>query len=142
MRWLLWYARTLWCHHTWTYDEADWTRRQVYESGLTLNASGIMVSATCTKCGWHRTYVKEGETGMSRAQCDHCGHVWSTTASPNDTEGHWLSAKAIEDLDCAVDTNEGELSVMEWIDEHGPSVDRCPHCHQFSLVCEAGHSTD
>ncbi len=60
MRWLLWYLRSLTCRHTWTYDEADWTRRQVYESGLTVNASGITVSATCTKCGWHRTYQKWG----------------------------------------------------------------------------------
>lgn len=44
-------------------DEAEWTRRRVYESGRTLNASGLVVSATCTQCGWHRTYQKWGNRG-------------------------------------------------------------------------------
>jgi hypothetical protein len=60
MRWLLWYGRTLWCHHAWTYDEVDWTRKRVYVSGKTMNANGTTVSATCTRCGWHRAYQKWG----------------------------------------------------------------------------------
>ena len=74
---------------------------------------------------------------MSRAQCDHCGHVWSTTSSPNDTEGQWLSEKQVEWVDFLFT---GQIleggSLTEWIMRHGVSADRCPQCHQMTVTGE------
>ena len=74
---------------------------------------------------------------MSRDQCDHCGHVWSTTSSPNDTEGQWLSEKQVEWVDFLFT---GQIleggSLTEWIMRHGVSADRCPQCHQMTVTGE------
>ena len=58
MRWLIWYGRSLWCRHTWEYEESDYDWRRTYASGLTRHFTGTRVSATCTQCGWHRSYEK------------------------------------------------------------------------------------
>ena len=71
---------------------------------------------------------------MSRSKCDHCGHVWSTTATPNGTQGYWLSDLATEGLESVRERPDFDLG--EYLHDHAPYVDRCPGCHQFSLVCE------
>lgn len=63
MRWLVFWLRSIFCAHAWKYEEAEC---DVYypnhfdpttKSGY-LEGSHTRVSATCTKCGWHRSYKK------------------------------------------------------------------------------------
>lgn len=49
MRWLVFYFRSLFCDHVWDYSQMDMT---------SFLRDGPMVSATCDKCGWHRSYWK------------------------------------------------------------------------------------
>jgi len=53
MRWLIYYLRSAFCEHTWERAEEFCT-----ENEGDSKVSGIKVSATCTKCGWHRKYWK------------------------------------------------------------------------------------
>jgi hypothetical protein len=51
MKWLVQYFREAFCTHAWTTEEAEYA--YVFWGGDT-----VRVSATCTKCGYHRVYDK------------------------------------------------------------------------------------
>lgn len=53
MRWLIWYIRSLFCSH-------EFEREQMMAKTTTeiRTIQGFRVSATCKKCGWHRSYWK------------------------------------------------------------------------------------
>jgi hypothetical protein len=55
MRWLIWYIRSCFCKHVFKYDEVSKATR-TYGAGAFQN--GPMISATCSKCGYHRSYWK------------------------------------------------------------------------------------
>lgn len=69
---------------------------------------------------------------MSREQCPKCKHVFSTTASPNDNEGYWLTDVAIDRLEFDM-TNEN-LVLLEWLDNNAHQAIRCPQCKEISIV--------
>lgn len=50
MRWIIYYFRQCFCKHDWDYSEVTWVQG--------TNAGRTIVSATCNKCGWHRSYPK------------------------------------------------------------------------------------
>lgn len=54
MRNLIWHIRSLFCKHDWKYEESSWTGYNIFGQ----KSSGYIVSATCEKCGWHRSYEK------------------------------------------------------------------------------------
>lgn len=56
MTWIIWTIRNWFCKHEFEREE----REVKYHDGDPENivAIKIMVSATCTKCGWHRRYRK------------------------------------------------------------------------------------
>lgn len=72
MRWIIRWFRSLLCKHSWNTKE---TKLAIYrrltegerieqlitheESGPRFDRMETEVSATCTKCGWHREYVKD-----------------------------------------------------------------------------------
>ena len=55
MIYLAWIFRSMFCKHTFEYEEIDSVVRDY--SGNEVK-SGVKVSATCEKCGWHRKYWK------------------------------------------------------------------------------------
>lgn len=57
LTWLVWHVRRMWCRHKWTYAEASYVHRRSSSSG-TEEYNNVVVSATCTQCGWHRSYNK------------------------------------------------------------------------------------
>lgn len=69
MRWLVWYFRSLFCKHTWEVVEQDyktWRKPDIKEAIMVPEIKKYgereitLVSATCKKCGWHRSYSKFG----------------------------------------------------------------------------------
>ena len=54
MRWLIWYIRSCFCKHEFKLEE-NCAEYKWYNGG---NQSGKMISATCSKCGYHRSYWK------------------------------------------------------------------------------------
>jgi hypothetical protein len=54
MRWLINYIRSCFCNHEWKFEEC----RYQYSTDYGSERNGIKVSATCEKCGWHRSYWK------------------------------------------------------------------------------------
>lgn len=67
MRWLIWYFRSLICKHEWRLEEQNfqtWRKPDVTEHILApeIRRYGerdvTLISATCKKCGWHRSYSK------------------------------------------------------------------------------------
>ena len=54
MTWLAWKVRTMFCKHEWECEERDF----VSIRGSGGRREGPRVSATCAKCGWHRSYWK------------------------------------------------------------------------------------
>jgi len=59
MRWLFWSLRSLFCEHEWEREEEIHS----YHSSAPFTEYNLVsrktvVSATCTKCGWHRSYKK------------------------------------------------------------------------------------
>lgn len=69
MRWIFWYLRSLFCKHVWqTAEQAytTWRRPDIEDRILAPEVERvgerhiIRVSATCKKCGWHRSYSKFG----------------------------------------------------------------------------------
>ncbi len=56
MRWLINYFRSAFCKHDWEREEMF--AKQMDEFGFETGFSSIMVSATCKKCGWHKSYWK------------------------------------------------------------------------------------
>jgi ribosomal protein L37E len=54
MRWLVWWFRSLFCAHSFEREEARVECHQ-WDGG---KQAYTVVSATCTKCGWHRSYRK------------------------------------------------------------------------------------
>ena len=69
MRWLFWYFRSLFCNHDWEREALKfetWRAPDVEERMLAPEIKRydekdvIRVSATCKKCGWHRSYSKFG----------------------------------------------------------------------------------
>lgn len=53
MRWLINYLRSVFCKHEWKHEEIFAKIND--EFGKT---EGPRVSATCEKCGWHKSYWK------------------------------------------------------------------------------------
>lgn len=67
MRRLINYIRSCFCKHEWQYEQYDQVKihRPAWESYCIGEAAkpepiitGVIVSATCKKCGWHRSYSK------------------------------------------------------------------------------------
>lgn len=59
MRWLVWWLRSCFCSHEWEYEERVYDKFDEYKgSFLYTDKNKIRVSATCKKCGWHRSYWK------------------------------------------------------------------------------------
>jgi hypothetical protein len=67
MRWLINYIRSCFCKHEWEYETFDEIKvdRPPYGMYCVGDAAiphkiivGQTVSATCKKCGWHRSYRK------------------------------------------------------------------------------------
>ena len=61
MRWLAMYIRSVFCKHDWEKEETQClvTREIANEFPYTGQETTItVVSATCKKCGWHRSYPK------------------------------------------------------------------------------------
>lgn len=54
MRYIIWWFRSLFCNHNWKFEESDYEK---HENDFLVRA-GTIVSATCKKCGWHRSYWK------------------------------------------------------------------------------------
>lgn len=58
MRHLIWWIRSWFCNHEWLREEVNvLPMHNDLEPGRILN---VLVSATCTKCGWHHSYKKYG----------------------------------------------------------------------------------
>jgi RNase P subunit RPR2 len=57
MRYIIWYLRSVFCSHSWRHEELRFKIRNEYNE---IVVDGPKVSATCDKCGWHRTYWKFG----------------------------------------------------------------------------------
>ena len=55
MRWLVNYIRSVLCKHDWEREEAICSKRFFIDSPEQI---GVRVSATCKKCGWHKSYWK------------------------------------------------------------------------------------
>ena len=55
MNWLIWYIRSWFCKHNFDYCERDYIVQNDF--GQTIK-NGPKVSATCTKCGYHKSYWK------------------------------------------------------------------------------------
>lgn len=58
MRWLIWYIKSCFCSHSFKYEESDYTIKNSHNQSIVKN--GPVVSVTCTKCGYHKTYWKFG----------------------------------------------------------------------------------
>ncbi len=57
MRWLVNYIRSVFCKHDW--EREDFIFRVTRNIlGDESGREGARVSATCKKCGWHRSYWK------------------------------------------------------------------------------------
>lgn len=56
MRWLVSYIRSVFCKHDWEKMESHCSTKSdfIFER----RKQGLRVSATCKKCGWHRSYWK------------------------------------------------------------------------------------
>lgn len=54
MRWLVNYIRQCFCQHEWKLEELP---ASVFEDRILVKRS-VKVSATCQKCGYHRSYWK------------------------------------------------------------------------------------
>ena len=78
-------------------------------------------------------FSEEGER-MTREKCPKCDRVFSTTGTPNEDEGYYLSDVAVERLIAEIGWHEKEIS-YDWFHQH-PRVIRCPYCKEFSLVRE------
>lgn len=57
MRWLIWYIKSCFCKHEFKYEEAFVTTKAVYDG----SRQGLVVSVTCSKCGYHKSYWKFGK---------------------------------------------------------------------------------
>lgn len=55
LRWLIWSIATAFCRHDWEREE---NIHEVIDWQYVVVGRKTMVSATCTKCGWHRSYKK------------------------------------------------------------------------------------
>lgn len=55
MKWLIWTIRSWSCDHEWLYEEGVFKTLYVDYNQTT---SKTRISATCSKCGWHRKYDK------------------------------------------------------------------------------------
>jgi hypothetical protein len=53
MRWLINYFREMFCKHDFVYAEEFSSRKSEFG-----NRNGVRVSATCKKCGYHKSYWK------------------------------------------------------------------------------------
>lgn len=58
MRTLIQYFRSCVCKHDWEREEMEKIFIGTRYDGSTVEKSSIIVSATCKKCGWHKTYSK------------------------------------------------------------------------------------
>lgn len=58
MRWLVFYFRSCFCDHKWKLEEAPYEKYNQYISREMPVERNTNVSATCEKCGWHRSYKK------------------------------------------------------------------------------------
>ncbi len=56
MRTLVWWIRSCFCAHVWEREEID---AETLDDFGDSDRTGTRVSATCTACGWHRSYWKE-----------------------------------------------------------------------------------
>jgi RNase P subunit RPR2 len=56
MRWLIWYIRSCFCKHSFGYAECLLKTNDAYGR----IKEGTVVSATCSKCGYHKSYWKYG----------------------------------------------------------------------------------
>lgn len=56
MRYLIWVIKSAFCNHDWHYEEKF---SKIVDSEGDIYRQGEKVSATCKKCGWHRTYWKQ-----------------------------------------------------------------------------------
>lgn len=52
---IIWWLNSLFCDHIWSYEEVIFSIRDEFGD---ITRSGPKVSATCDKCGWHRSYWK------------------------------------------------------------------------------------
>lgn len=57
MRWIIWWIRSWFCIHTFELEEMKF---KLFDINGQYIADEIRISATCTKCGWHRSYNKYG----------------------------------------------------------------------------------
>jgi len=64
MRFIIWWIRSLFCDHDWELEEMrlkiiDWSFNLISgRNEKNVIGDRIKVSATCKKCGWHRSYNK------------------------------------------------------------------------------------
>ena len=54
MRWFFWYIKQVFCTHNFEYEEESYTEQHYGR----VTRKGIRISATCKKCGLHRSYWK------------------------------------------------------------------------------------
>ena len=54
MRWLIWYIKSCFCSHDFKYESTQFERTDANRAF----EIGTVVSATCSKCGYHKSYKK------------------------------------------------------------------------------------
>lgn len=60
MTWLIWWIRSWFCSHSFKIEE-QWYKIRSLDYWGNYTGAGVdkcHVSATCTKCNWHRRYYK------------------------------------------------------------------------------------
>lgn len=55
MTYIFWAIRSAFCKHDFEYDETHSSNTDAHGRKI---REGMRVSATCSKCGWHRKYWK------------------------------------------------------------------------------------
>lgn len=55
MKYFVWSIMSAFCKHDWKHEEEFF---QQYDGYGGITKQGNKVSATCRKCGWHRSYWK------------------------------------------------------------------------------------
>lgn len=55
MRWLVWYIKSCFCKHEFKFEENTVATKYFGYETISRN---IMISVTCSKCAYHKSYLK------------------------------------------------------------------------------------